>query len=263
MKNNYCPDMYPTFAVPLAICWLLTCQPCNAQEATPPEPGFFSIFNEISLDGWVWDDPYWSVRDGAIHGEITPETLIDRNRFLIFKGDIPADFELKLEYRISEAGNSGINYRSEVVEGINFYALAGYQFDLDGAKNLTGSNYEERNRSTLASIGEVTELPTVEGSVSLEPRVRNFWTARIVRDTLGSKEQLTANIKEGQWNQVHLVVRGHHMQHFVNGVLMSEVMDMDTINRRKDGLLGVQVHIGPPMTIEYRNIWVRDLAGTP
>jgi hypothetical protein len=53
------------------------------------------------------------------------------------------------------------------------------------------------------------------------------------------------------------------MQHFVNGVLMSEVMDMDTINRRKDGLLGVQVHIGPPMTIEYRNIWVRDLAGTP
>ncbi len=223
------------------------------------EKGFVSIFDGESFDGWVGDDPYWSVKNGAIHGEITPETIIDRNRFLIYQGDIPADFELKLEYRISEKGNSGINYRSEVVEGINYYALAGYQFDLDGAKNLTGSNYEERNRSTLASIGEVTELPTVEGSRSLEPRVKNYWTARVVTDTLGTRTQLTAHIRDGQWNEVHLIVRGYHMQHFVNGVLMSEVRDQDTINRRKDGLLGVQVHIGPPMTIEYKNIRIKDL----
>jgi len=225
------------------------------------DEGYKSIFNGQNFEGWVGDDPYWSVKDSAIHGEITAETIIDRNRFLIYQGDIPADFELRLEYRISQAGNSGINYRSEIVEGLDYYALKGYQFDLDGAKNLTGSNYEERVRSTLAKIGEVTELPTVEGSVSLKPREQNFWTARVVTDTLGSKEQLTRQIADGQWNKVHLIVNGYHMQHFINGVLMSEVVDKDTVNRRSDGLLGVQVHIGPPMTIEYRNIMVRDLKG--
>lgn len=223
------------------------------------ESGFISIFDGKTLEGWAGDDPFWSVKDGAIHGEITPETLIDRNRFLIYKGDIPADFELKLEYRISPSGNSGINYRSEVVEGINYYALKGYQFDLDGANNLTGSCYEERIRSTLARIGEQTELPSIPDAGALSYRQKNLWTARKITNVLGSPLELVNQINVGGWNQVHLVARGYHMQHYVNGVLMSEVFDQDTVNRRSDGLIGVQVHIGPPMTIEYRNIRIRAL----
>ena len=220
---------------------------------------FVPIFDGKSLEGWVGDEPYWSVVNGAIHGEITPETLIDKNRFLIYQDDIPSDFELKLNYRISEKGNSGINYRSDVVEGIDFHALKGYQFDLDGANNLTGSNYEERIRSTLAQIGEQTELPVPDDPESLEYRVKNFWTARKVLGSLGSREELTSHIRKGDWNEVQLVVKGFHMKHYVNGVLMSEVIDKDSVNRRSDGLLGVQVHIGPTMTVEYRNIRIKDL----
>lgn len=151
MKNN--PDLrIRSFQFGAAlICWSLTFQMAIAQESSSSEAGFRSIFDGVSLNDWVGDDPYWSVKDGAIHGEITPETIIDRNRFLIYKGDIPADFELRLEYRISGAGNSGINYRSEIVEGIGYYAMKGYQFDLDGAKDLTGSNYEERVRCTFCT----------------------------------------------------------------------------------------------------------------
>ena len=243
----------------LYVLLVLFSDPSCAQSESTTNQEFVSIFNGKNLDGWAGDDPYWSVKDGAIHGEITPSTLIDRNRFLIYKGDIPANFELKLEYRISADGNSGINYRSEVVEGINYYALKGYQFDLDGANNLTGSCYEERARSTLAKIGEQTELPTVPHD-SINYRVKNHWTAKKVTGDLGSRVDLVEHIRKGEWNQVHLVVNGYHMQHYVNGVLMSEIFDKDTINRRSDGLLGVQVHIGPPMTVEYRNIRVKKLA---
>ena len=141
-------------------------------DASADQDGFVSIFDGKSLDDWAGDEPYWRVKDGAIYGKITPETVIERNRFLIYKGTIPNDFELKLEYRISEKGNSGINYRSEVIEGINYYALKGYQFDLDGANDLTGSNYQERMRSTLAKIGEQTELPVPDNPESLEYRVK-------------------------------------------------------------------------------------------
>lgn len=230
-----------------------------SQNENNHEAEFISIFDGSTLDGWAGDDPYWSVKNGAIYGEITPQTKVDRNRFLIYKGDIPADFELKLEYRISSEGNSGINYRSEIVEGIDYYALMGYQFDLDGANNLTGSCYEERARSTLAKIGEQTELPAITKDELPEYRVNNYWTARKVTHVLGTQEDLVKDINKGEWNQVHLVVKGYHMRHYVNGVLLSEVFDMDTVNRRADGLIGVQVHIGPPMSVEYRDIRVKNI----
>jgi hypothetical protein len=252
---SYLPNINPAALRTQAIHKFLVADTSNTQD------GFVSIFDGKSLDGWAGDEPYWSVKEGAIYGEITPETLIDRNRFLIYKGKIPSDFELKLEYRISDNGNSGINYRSEVVEGINYYALKGYQFDLDGANQLTGSNYQERMRATLAKIGEKTELPVPDNPESLEYRVKNHWTIRKVVGSLGTREALTSSIQKGTWNEAHLVVKGYHLKHYVNGVLISEVMDKDSVNRRSGGLIGVQVHIGPPMTVAYRNIRVKDLSG--
>ena len=76
---------------------------------------------------------------------------------------------------------------------------------------------------------------------------------------LGTRAALQKKVKKGDWNQVHLIVRGNHLQHFTNGVLMAEVVDRDPEKRRMNGLLGVQVHVGPPMTIEYRKIWLKRL----
>ena len=126
--------------------------------STAPEPtGFVSIFDGKSLSGWEGDSTYWRVEDGNIVGEITPETILDANSFLIWQGGEPADFELKLEVNITKDGNSGINYRSERFTELPF-ALRGYQADIDGNNAYTGQNYEERKRTTLAYIGQKTTI---------------------------------------------------------------------------------------------------------
>ena len=110
--------------------------------------GFTSIFDGKTLNGWKGDPKYWSVEEGNLTGSVTPETLLKSNTFIIWDGGEPADFELKLEFRIAESGNSGINYRSELIDSIPF-AVKGYQADIDGKIKYTGQNYEERMRANF------------------------------------------------------------------------------------------------------------------
>lgn len=223
--------------------------------------GFVQIFDG-TLTGWEGDTTYWRAEGGILIGEVTPSTLLKSNTFIVWQGGSPADFELKLEFRIAEAGNSGVNYRSEKLEGTP-HALKGYQADIDGKKNYTGQNYEERKRTTLAYRGEAVIISSQDNPndpESLRANVKNnAWTKREVTKSLGNADSLKAAIKDGEWNSVHIVAKGNHLQHFVNGVLMSDVTDNDTINRSMSGLLGVQVHVGPPMTVEYRNILLKEL----
>ena len=126
------------------------------------EPGFTPIFDGKSLNGWEGDPKYWRVEDGALVGEITPETVLKSNTFIIWRGGRPRDFELKLDYRITPGGNSGINYRSESVPDpvtpANTFALRGYQFDLDGGKRYVGNNYEEKGRLFVGVRGQITRI---------------------------------------------------------------------------------------------------------
>jgi hypothetical protein len=225
--------------------------------------GFVSIFNGKTLENWEGDATYWRVENGNLVGEVTPSTLLSRNSFIIWKGGILKDFELKVKYRVSGKGNSGINYRSEQIEGVPF-ALKGYQADLDGNDNYSGSNYEEKKRTTLASRGQKTIInPTpMVGSETdpLKPYIKNnAWLPAVVTGSLGTADSLGSFIKKADWNEYHLIVKGNHLQHFINNVLMSDVTDNDTANRKFSGLLGVQVHVGPPMKIEYRDFRYKEI----
>src|SRR3954470_19733695 len=126
------------------------------------EPGFRAIFDSKSLEGWEGNPTYWRVEDGVLTGEITPSTVIKSNTFVIWRGGRPKDFELKMDYRITAAGNSGINYRSEVVPDTvtpdNKFAMRGYQCDIDGKKAYVGNNYEEKGRLFLAVRGQMTRV---------------------------------------------------------------------------------------------------------
>ncbi len=126
------------------------------------EPGFQPIFDGKTLAGWEGNTTYWRVENGVLVGEITPANVIKSNTFIIWRGGSPADFELKLDYRITEAGNSGINYRSVVVPdpvtADNKFAMRGYQFDLDGRKRYDGNNYEEKGRLFLAVRGQISHV---------------------------------------------------------------------------------------------------------
>nr|WP_193352730.1 DUF1080 domain-containing protein [Algoriphagus machipongonensis] len=234
--------------------------PAKNTESVFPEDqsGFKSIFDGKSLDGWKGDPTYWSVQDGAIVGLITPETLLKANTFLIWQGGQPGDFELKAKFRISESGNSGINYRSDMVEDVP-YALKGYQADIDGKINYTGQNYEERKRTTLAYRGQKTKItPQPSPNGNLRDYVeRNAWKGLHVTEELGDRDELKKKINFEGWNDIHIVAKGNVLKHYVNGILMSEVVDDDPANFSAKGFLGVQVHVGPPMKVEYKDLLLK------
>jgi Domain of Unknown Function (DUF1080) len=202
--------------------------------------GFVAIFDGKTFAGWQGDTSYWRVDSGEFIGEEHPDRELKTNTFLIWRAGTPGDFEFKAEYRISGGGNSGVQYRSEEVPGVPL-GLKGYQADIDGANVYTGQNYEERGRGFLAMRGQ---------KVTLSPNVKP-----VVTDSLGNADSLKLSIKDStQWNEVWIVAKGNHMQHYINRVLMSEATDNDTAARKFTGLIGLQLHVMPYMKVEYRNI---------
>lgn len=235
---------------------------CKVSNTAQNEKGFKSIFDGKTLKGWEGDPKYWRAENGNLVGEITPETLLKTNSFITWTGGEPADFELKGEFNITEKGNSGINYRSEKLPDIK-YALRGYQADIDGANRYTGQNYEERGRTTLAYRGQITSINTQTGTWKPEDvraKVqKNAWTELKVTGSLGENEALKTKIKSEDWNTFHLVIKGNRLQHYINDVLMSDVTDNDLVNGKSKGIMGVQVHVGPPMKVMYRNLRIKEL----
>lgn len=234
----------------------------QGKKAKKSKDGFVQIFDGKSLKGWDGDPNYWRVENGNLVGEITPDKPLKTNSFIIWRGGEPGDFELKGEFQITETGNSGINYRSEQLTDVPF-ALRGYQADIDGKNRYTGQNYEERKRTTLAYIGQKTKIVNQSGANTPETIranvSRNAWNGLTVVGSLGNADSLRAQVKTGDWNTFHLIVKGNHLQHYINGALMSDVTDEDPANASAKGWLGVQVHVGPPMKVQYRNIMIKQL----
>lgn len=219
----------------------------SAQRPVPQSDetaGFQSIFDGKTLDGWDGDPRFWSVRDGAIVGQSTVETPVERNTFVIWRGGAPGDFELKLEYRIDNT-NSGVQYRSVELPDVGQWVLKGYQADIDAANVYTGQIYEERGRGFLALRGQVTHIGDGETPV--------------IQGSLGDGDELKALIKVDDWNKFHLIARGNILTQIVNGQTMSMVIDDDLSARSLGGLLGIQLHRGDPMKVEVRNVWLKPL----
>lgn len=232
-------------SVPIVTLALFTgCEPSEAP-ASESNNTFQTILTDSTLDQWSGREGYWTFENGVLTGETTPNTILVENTFFIWEGDIGPDFELKTDFRISERGNSGINYSSKPVEGKEFM-LRGYQADIDGANKYTGNVYEERGRGTLVKRGEIVNITKDNSS-------------EIIALT-GTPESLLSKIDttENGWNQYHIIVRGNSIIQLINGQVMTILMDdrEPTPTRNK---LGFQLHLGPPMKVEFRNIRLKKL----
>jgi len=212
--------------------------------AKAQDKGFSKLFDGKTLKGWKGDPAHWKVENGLLIGEVTPENQLKENTFLIWQGGEVADFELKIQFKISEGGNSGIQYRSEMVAGLP-YGMKGYQADIDGKNEYTGLNYEERGRGFIARRGEKVVVDS-----SGKP---------VLEQSLGSSDSLAKGLKLNDWNEYHLIVVGNRMQHYINGVLMSDAIDNDEAHRKSSGLLGLQAHVTPEMRVEFKNIRLKKL----
>src|SRR5215469_4637978 len=207
------------------------------------ETGFKSIFDGRSMNQWDGDRKFWRVKNGALVGQTTAEKQPAQNTFLIWRGGAPADFELKCDFKLT-GFNSGIQYRSIELPDIK-WAMKGYQADIDGEQQYTGQIYEERGRGFLALRGQFTYIaggkkPGMVGS-------------------LGDGNDLKALIHGAGWNSLDIVARGNTLAQTLNGRMMSMLIDDDAANRKMSGLIGIQVHKGPAMKIEVKNIRIKTL----
>ncbi|MFM8284856.1 MAG: family 16 glycoside hydrolase [Planctomycetaceae bacterium] len=200
--------------------------------------GFVPIFDGASLDGWEGKPEFWSVADGAIVGQTTADKPTKGNTFLIWRRGTLDDFELRLRYRIS-GGNSGVQYRSQ---DLGDFVVGGYQADIDSGTNYSGIEYEERGRGILAERGQRVSI-AADGTKNAE--------------SIGSKEDLQKGIKQGDWNDYRIVAQGAKLSHFINGTLMSETIDEQAGKRAAEGILALQLHAGPPMKVEFKDIHLK------
>ncbi len=227
----------------------------DAQAALPPDQrgrgGRGGGGAPISrFQDWNGDPKFWRAENGTIVGESTPDKVVGPNTFLIWRGGTPGDFELKAEIRMNST-NSGIQYRSKMLapndgDGDNpghAWRLGGYQMDMDFSNQYPGILYEEAGRGFLAERGKTTYI-AADGTKSTIGQ-------------LESAEALAATFKPGEWNQFHLIARGNTLVHIINGHVTAVCIDDDLKNRSMAGLIGFQLHTGPPMKLELRNVAIK------
>ncbi len=212
-------------------------------EPVPGLEGFCSLFDGKTLDGWEGDRAIWSVRDGALTGETKADTGLRENSFLLWKDQVE-DFELRLKFKL-ENGNSGIYYRARKRPAgqTGGDPLVGSQADFDASGRWTGVIMEYLLRDVLAERGWKVVIDE-QGKKQATP--------------LGDPTQLLAAVKPGEWNDYRVVARGGGVKLEINGVTMCELDDRDP-KRLAHGWLAVQVHVGPPMRVQFKDIWLRRL----
>jgi len=204
---------------------------------------FVEIFDGKTLAGWDGDPRFWRVENGAIVGETTPDKKTEGNTFLIWEGGEVADFELKVEFKLRNH-NSGIQYRSFPVEGKQ-WVLGGYQADIAENPKYMGIAYGERHKGILAQRGQ----KTLVGEKKTKPEV----LAQI-----GDRDEILSVVDMDGWNEYHIIAHGNQCIQMINGVVVSEFYENaeDSLN---SGLIGLQLHQGPPMQVKFRNIRLREL----
>ena len=227
-------------SIPLVMTLLLTVFCLAPDQKDADESGFKPLFNGKDLTNWKGDMKRWSVQDGAITGKNTAEDPLKYNTFLVHEAEV-SDFELRFSYKIVN-GNSGVQYRSKLMDPEKFI-VGGYQADIDSQPTYSGINYDERGRGILATRGQ---------------RVAIGADGKKTEEKFGDAKELQQKIKNEDWNDYVIIAKGNTLQHFINGTLMSEVTDNQTDKAAKSGILAIQVHAGPPMTIQVKDIRIKE-----
>ena len=212
------------------------------------EKSLKSIFDGKTLKGWNGDPKFWSVKDGAITGQTTKENPTKGNTFIIWEGGKLKNFVLELDFKIV-GGNSGIQYRSFKKPGNHDgWRIGGYQADFESGDRYSGICYGEGFRGMLSLRGQKTTL-SLNDKGKLQKKAETF----------GDTKEIGKAIKKKQWNSYRIVAKGFHFTQYINDVKTTELIDNDEKSRRADGLLALQLHVGPPMNVQFKNIRLKHL----
>ncbi len=208
--------------------------------ARPDTQGFVKVFDGKTLRQWAGDLQYWSVQDGALTGKT--DGSLKMNRFLTWKNSTIRNFDLRVKVKVSPGGNSGLQYRGTSRPDLGLDVVTGYQCDVVANNpNYNGMLYEEKGRRILSHTGEKVIIDA-EG----QP-----WIVEKIPVT---------DFAPGEWHDYRVLVRGNHYQHWIDGKITTDVIDCDEKHRALEGVLAVQVHVGPAMTIQYQDFKIKHLS---
>ena len=246
----------PTFCALLTIGILSTAG--IAQENTKSEipaadaDGWISLFNGKDLTGWEGMEGYWSVVDGAIQCTETKENSKQTNLILLSSKHNPekfANFEIRYKFKwVTPGGNSGLQIRGKIDRPKMFH-VGGYQADIDAGNGYTGIIYDEGGvaggRGIMSKRGEKT-----------------VWDAENKR-TSTPLDKTDAEIKAvikpiGEWNDAVVVADGNHITYSINGLVTTEMID-NSPKACKDGVIGLQMHGGHTMTLQFKDFKIKML----
>ena len=205
------------------------------------QDGFKPLFDGKTLEGWSGNEKFWSVKDGAITGQTTAENPTQGNTFLIWKGGEVKDFHLYLKFKIV-GGNSGIQYRSTDKGN---HVVHGYQADIDSGETYIGILYEEGGRGILAQRGEKVVIGA-DGK-------------KEVTGKLGDSKEIAAAVKKEDWNVYYIHAKGNLLVQTINDHTTVHVIDNESGKAKASGILALQLHAGPPMTVQFKEILLREL----
>lgn len=205
----------------------------------PDAQGFVSVFNGKNLRQWSGDPQYWSVKDGAIVGKT--DGSLKSNRFLTWKQSTIRNFEIRVKVKVTPGGNSGIQYRGLSRPDLGLDIVTGYQCDVVAKNpNYNGMLYEEKGRRILSHTGE---------KVIIDPEGQPWVVGKM------PVKEFAAD----QWHDYRVLVEGNHHRHWIDGHPTADLYDFDEQGRSLEGVLAVQVHVGPAMTIQYKNFRIKHL----
>jgi choline-sulfatase len=229
------------------VAFLSVSAPASADETTASttslskaaEVGFVAIFNGKNLDGWSGDPQYWSVEDGALTG--VADGSLKMNRFITWTGSTVRNFDLQVKVKVSAGGNSGLQYRGTMRPDLGPDIVTGYQCDVvSDNPDYNGMLYEEKGRRILSHTGEKV-IVDVDG----QP-----WII---------EKMPVKNFPADQWHDYRVLVQGNHHQHWIDGHPTADLIDLDEKGRALEGVLAVQVHVGPAMKIQYKDFKLKKL----
>jgi putative heme-binding domain-containing protein len=215
---------------------LAALSPLSAQD------GFKPLFDGKTLAGWDGNPELWSVEDGAITGKTKGPDHLAYNQFLVWNG-VVKNFELRAKVKCS-ASNSGIQYRSKALPEVGKWVVGGYQCDIHANPPYNGMVYDERGRGILVQNGQ---------SVIIDDKAAKWLSA----------EHDPVKVDFTEWHEYVIIAQGNRLIHKVDGKVTIELIDHDAKDRELEGLLAFQVHKGPAMIVQIKDVMLKELPEVP
>lgn len=204
--------------------------PPNTLTAAEMHDGWTLLFDGKTMAGW--DDPRlktppgdaWTIEDGCLKATAHPRITED-----LFTKDAFRDFELEFDWRISPGGNSGVKYR---IQDHRFVAPSKGTFEQSVEQSFQHPVSQRPARGQDYVIG--FEYQVIDNSA-----VRNSpkQTAGALYDMVAASAQAARPV--GEFNHSRILVRGNHVEHWMNGVKV-----VDTALDSPEALAGIKTRWG-------------------